>query len=181
MPAVELVAAAPAGATGPTSARAAARTAPAIHVFMQSMSSCNPCLHANHVFMGALPGRSRQPRKAGPRLWACLNSLAHKRPVLPAVPVAMMMPMITPVAMVAPMVMAPVMVVMAPMHLGGDVLGVILHRGGATGTGQRQCLGALGWSSQDQKRANGSKPQKSCHPHICILLWVMCVTPAPRG
>src|SRR6266704_2971140 len=68
MRAFELVAAAPAGATGPTSARAAARTAPAIQVFMQSKSSCNPCLHANHVFMRALPGRSRQPRKAGPRL-----------------------------------------------------------------------------------------------------------------
>ena len=92
----------------------------------------------------------------------------------------MMMPMITPVAVVAPMVVAPVVMV-APVHLGGDVLGVILHRGGATGTGQRQCLGALGWSSQDQQRANGSKPQKSCHVHICILPWVMCVTPAPHG
>jgi hypothetical protein len=149
--------------------------------------ACNPCLHAIHVFMRTMSSCERSPddlvshAKQARGLRACLNSLAHKRPVLPAVPVTMMMPMITPVAMVAPMVMAPVMVVMAPMHLGGDVLGVILHRGGATGTGQRQCLGALGWSSQDQQRANGSKPQKSCHPHICILLWVMCVTPAPRG
>ena len=37
-------------------------------------SACNPCLHANHVFMRALPGRSRQPRKAGPRL-ASLSQL----------------------------------------------------------------------------------------------------------
>src|SRR6266705_5971531 len=68
MPAFELVTAAPAGATGPTSARAATRTAPAIHVFMRTMSSCEP------VFMRALPGRSRQPRKAGPRL-ASLSQL----------------------------------------------------------------------------------------------------------
>src|SRR6266581_1090905 len=169
MPAFELVTAAPAGATGPTSAGAATRTAPAIHVFMRTMSSCERS-------PDDLVSHARQARG----LRACLNSLAHKRPVLPAVPVAMMMAMITPVAMVAPMVVAPVVMV-APVHLGGDVLGVILHRGGATGTGQRQCLGALGWSSQDQQRANGSKPQKSCHLHICILLWVMCVTPAPRG
>src|ERR1700704_3262641 len=59
MPAFELVAAAPAGATGPTSARAAARTAPAIHVFMQSMSSCEPCLHgsAPRTISSATQGR----------------------------------------------------------------------------------------------------------------------------
>src|SRR5882757_5654873 len=156
MPAFELVAAALPGATGPTSASPAARTAPPIHVFMR-----------------ALPGPTHQPRKTGPPL-AGPSQLAQKQLVLPAVLVAMMMPMITPVTVIAPMVMAPV-------HLGGDVLGVILHRGGGAGTGQRQCLGALGWSGQDQQRANGSKPQKSCHVHICILLWVMCVTPAPRG
>ena len=72
-----------------------------------------------------------------PALRACLNSLTRERLVLPAGPVAMMMPMITPVAVVMPMI-APVAVVMvvAPVHLGGDVLGVILHRGGGAGTGQ---------------------------------------------
>src|SRR5882724_2201070 len=106
MRAFELVAAAPAGAT---SARAAARTAPPIHVFMRTMSSCERS-------PDGLISHARQARG----LRACLNSRAHKRPVLPAAPVAMMMAMITPVAMV-PMVVAPV-------HLGGDVLGVILHR-----------------------------------------------------
>ncbi len=159
----------------------------AIQVFMQSMSSCEPCLHASaprtisSVHASAPPDGLISHARQARGLRAYLNSLAHRPLVLPAVPVAMMMAMITPMAVVAPMVVAPVMVVMAPMHLGGDVLGVILHRGGATGTGQRQCLGALGWSSQDQQRANGSKPQKSCHLHICILLWVMCVTPAPHG
>src|SRR6266481_2847204 len=102
MAAFELVAAALPGATGPTSARPAARTAPPIHVFMR-----------------ALPGRTHQPRKTGPPL-AGPSQLAHKQLVLPT----------APVAVVAPMVVAPV-------HLGGDVLSVILHRGGAAGTGQR--------------------------------------------
>jgi len=104
--------------------------------------ACNPSLHAIHVFMRTMSSCERSPddlvshARQARGLRACLNSLAHKRPVLPAVPVAMMMPMITPVAMVAPMVVAPVVMV-APVHLGGDVLGVILHRGGAAGTGQR--------------------------------------------
>src|SRR6267154_1883557 len=166
MRAFELAAAEIAGATGPTNARAAARMAPAIQVFMRTMSSCEPCLHVSAP-PDDLVSHARQARG----LRACLNSLAQKRPVLPVVPVAMMMAMITTVA---PMVVVPV-------HLGGDVLAVILHRRGAAGTGQRQCLGALGRSSQDQQRANGSKPQKSCHAHRCILLWVKCVTPAPRG
>jgi hypothetical protein len=67
----------------------------------------------------------------------CLNSLTHRQLILPVVPVAMMMPMITPVAVVAPMVVTPVVMVVAPVHLGSDVLGVIPHRGGAAGTGQR--------------------------------------------
>src|SRR6266702_8588470 len=65
MPAFELAAAEIAGATGPTSARAAARTAPAIQVFMRTMSSCERS-----------PGRSRQPRKTGPRL-ASLSQLTR--------------------------------------------------------------------------------------------------------
>src|SRR5258707_14295175 len=112
MPAFELVAAALPGATGPTSASPAARTAPPIHVFMR-----------------ALPGPTHQPRRTGPPL-AGPSHLAHKQLVLPAAPVAMMVPMITPVAGGAPMVGAAV-------HFGGDVLCVHLHRGGAPRAGPR--------------------------------------------
>src|SRR5712691_12714464 len=120
MPAFELAAAELASATGTTSARPAARTAPPIHVFMRTMSSCEQCLHASAPPDGLI-SHARQARG----LRACHHSLAHRQLVLPVVPVAMMMPMIAPV------------VVVAPVHLGGDVLGVILHRGGAAGTGQR--------------------------------------------
>src|SRR5712672_1888932 len=83
MRAFELVAAALPGATGPTSASPAARTAPPIHVFMR-----------------ALPGPTHQPRRTGPPL-AGPSHLAHKQLVLPAAPVAMMVPLIAPVAVVA--------------------------------------------------------------------------------
>src|SRR5258708_38295353 len=129
MRAFELVAAALPGATGPTSASPAARTAPPIHVFMR-----------------ALPGPTHQPRKTGPRL-AGPSHLAQKQLVLPAVPVAMMVPMITPVAVGAPMGVAPV-------HFGGGVLGVILHRGGAPGAGPRPLLGAPGWGGPGQQSAH---------------------------
>src|SRR6266851_3652005 len=65
MPAFGLVAAALAITTGPTSARPAARTAPPIHVFMRTMSSCERS-----------SGRAHQPRKTGPRL-ADLSQLTH--------------------------------------------------------------------------------------------------------
>src|SRR5712691_1655950 len=68
MPAFELAAAELASATGTTSARPAARTAPPIHVFMRTMSSCEPCLHASAPPDGLI-SHARQARG----LRACLK------------------------------------------------------------------------------------------------------------
>jgi hypothetical protein len=56
------------------------------------------------------------------------------RLILPVamVPMAMMPAVMTPMP-----VMAPMMMVVAPVHLGGRLPGIILNRGGGTRTGQR--------------------------------------------
>ena len=90
-----------------------------------------------------------------------------------------MMPMMVMPMMVVPMMVMPMMVM--PPHLGGLYLGTLLHRCGGAGIGQRQCLGALGWSGQDQQSADRCQSQKSRHVHVYSPLGSSGVTPAARS
>jgi len=78
-----------------------------------------------------------------------------------------MMMMVVPAMMVV-MAMPTMMPMMVPMptDLGGLYLGTLLHRRGGAGIGQRQRLGALGWSSQDQQSADRRQSQKSRYVHV---------------
>ena len=53
------------------------------------------------------------------------------------VPMAMMPVVMTPMPVMPVPVIAPMMMVVAPVHFGGHLPGVILNRGGGAGTGQR--------------------------------------------
>jgi hypothetical protein len=57
-----------------------------------------------------------------------------------------------------------------PAHLGGDLLRTFLNRGSGAGIAQRQRLGALGWSGQNEQCANRGKPENSRHVHLIFLL-----------
>ena len=52
-------------------------------------------------------------------------------------PMAMMPVVMTPMPVMPVPVIAPMMMVVAPVHFGGHLPGVILNRGGGAGTGQR--------------------------------------------
>jgi hypothetical protein len=93
--------------------------------------------------------------------------------------VVMMAMMVMPTMM--PMMPMPTVVMMmmsSPMDLGGFHLGTLLNRRGGAGIGQRQRLGALGWSGEDQQSANRSQSQKSHYVHVYSPLGSSCVTPA---
>ena len=79
---------------------------------------------------------------------------------MPVMPMPVMPVSVMPVSVIAPMMM-----VVAPVHFGGHLPGVILNRGGGAGTGQRQGLGAFGGSDQHEQCGDGSKPQNSHHVH----------------
>jgi hypothetical protein len=67
----------------------------------------------------------------------------------------------------APMPTMPaMMVVPPPSHLGGCRFGILLDRRGGAGIAERQRLGALGRSGQDEQCANGGKPQNFRHLHV---------------
>ncbi len=57
-----------------------------------------------------------------------------------------------------------------PPHLGRTCVGISLERRRGTGIGQRQRLGAIGWSGQDQQCTDRSKSQKFRHLHV-YLRW----------
>ena len=82
------------------------------------------------------------------------------------VPMAVMPVVMTPMPVMPVPVMAPMIMVVAPVHFGGHLPGVILNRGGGAGTGQRQGLGAFDGSSQHEQCGDGSKPQNSHHVHM---------------
>jgi hypothetical protein len=92
-----------------------------------------------------------------------------------------MMVVVVP-AMMPVMAMPTMMPMMMPMptDLGGLYLGTLLHRRGGAGIGQRQRLGALGWSGQDQQSADRSQSQKSHHVHVYSPLESSSVTRAAR-
>ena len=79
--------------------------------------------------------------------------------------VAMMVPAM-------PTVMA-VMVAMPPMHFRCRQPGIFLNRRGGAGIAERQRIGALGWSCEREKRANGGEPQNFRKLHECSP-WVGC-------
>jgi hypothetical protein len=93
-----------------------------------------------------------------------------------------MMMMVVPAMMVV-MAMPTMMPMMVPMptDLGGLYLGTLLHCRGGAGVGQRQRLGALGWSSQDQQSADRSQSQKSRHVHVYSPLESSGVSRLRRG
>jgi len=62
--------------------------------------------------------------------------------------------------------MPALMAVPPPSHLGGCRLGILLDRRGGAGIAERQRLGALGRSGQDEQCANGGKPQNFHHLHM---------------
>jgi hypothetical protein len=68
----------------------------------------------------------------------------------------------------APMPTMPAVVVAVPppSHLGGCRLGILLDRRGGAGIAERQRLGALGRSGQEEQCANGGKPQNFRHLHV---------------
>jgi hypothetical protein len=85
--------------------------------------------------------------------------------------------------MPAMMTVMPTMMVMpmpSPMDLGGLDLGALLHRRGGAGIGQRERLGLLGWSGQNQQSANRSQAQKFRHVHVFSPLGSSGITPAAR-
>ena len=61
--------------------------------------------------------------------------------------------------MVAVMVpaMPTVMAVVPPMHFRGRQPGIFLNRRGGAGIAERQRIGALGWRSEREQRANGGE------------------------
>lgn len=87
--------------------------------------------------------------------------------ILPAAPVA-------PVAMMVPAMPA------APAHFSGHLSGIILNRGGGAGTAQRQCLGALDGSRQQEQSADRGEAQECLHVHGKPFLGHR-LTPASSG
>ena len=86
----------------------------------------------------------------------------------PAVPVAMMM------VVVSAMVMVPtVMAVMPPMHFRCRRPGIFLNRRGGAGIAERQRVGALGRRCERKHCANGGEPHHFRDLHECSP-WVGC-------
>jgi hypothetical protein len=84
--------------------------------------------------------KTRQLKKPKPRFDSFeMEKTPASRPILPVamVPMAMMPAVMTPMPVMPVPVMAPMMTVVAPVHLGGQLPGIILNRGGGAGTGQR--------------------------------------------
>jgi hypothetical protein len=86
----------------------------------------------------------------------------------PAVPVAMMM------VVVSAMVMVPtVMAVMPPMHFRCRRPGIFLNRRGGAGITERQRIGALDWRCEREQRADSGESQNFRELHECSP-WVGC-------
>jgi len=95
-----------------------------------------------------------------------------------------MMPMMTTVVAVVIAMVA----VMPPMRFGRLRFHILLHRRGGAGIAERQRLGALGRSGQNEQGGNGRKskdPDREyphrhfCYRHICSPWLVWHVTLAP--
>ena len=71
----------------------------------------------------------------------------------------MPMPMVTPSPMTMVPAVAPTPVMMMPVHLGGELLRVLLHRLRGTGTNQRYRACTLNWCCHGEKRANSCQAQ----------------------
>jgi hypothetical protein len=71
--------------------------------------------------------------------------------------VAMAMMMVV-VAVMVP-AMPTVMAMMPPMHFRCRRPGIFLNRRSGAGIAERQRIGALGWSCEREKRANGGEPE----------------------
>ena len=82
--------------------------------------------------------------------------------------------MVVVVAMMVPAV-PPMMMIMTvpPMHFRCRQPGIFLNRRGGAGIIERQRVGALGWSCEREKRANGGEPQNFRELHECSP-WVGC-------
>jgi hypothetical protein len=72
----------------------------------------------------------------------------------------------------AAMPMAMPMAVTMPTYLGDSRVRAILDRCGCAGIAERQCLGALARSGQNEQCANGCKPQNFHHLHIFYSPWI---------
>jgi hypothetical protein len=83
-----------------------------------------------------------------------------------------MMVMVVAMMMVVP-AMPTVMAVVPPMHFRRRQPGIFLNRRGGAGVAERQRIGALGWSREREKRANGGEPQNFRELHECSP-WVGC-------
>jgi hypothetical protein len=88
----------------------------------------------------------------------------------PAVPVAMMMVVVS--AMVMVMVPA-VMAVMPPMHFRCRRSGIFLNRRGGAGITERHRIGALDWRCEREQRADSGESQNFRELHECSP-WVGC-------
>jgi hypothetical protein len=96
---------------------------------------------------------------------------------------AMVMMAMMPVMAMTPVTVMPMMMVMpmpGPMDFGRLHLGILLHRRGGAGIGQRQRLGLFGRGGQDQQSANRSQSQKSHQVHVFFSVGIICSTPAGR-
>jgi hypothetical protein len=83
-------------------------------------------------------------------------------PVMMPVPVVMMpMPMV-------PAVVVPVMMVM-PVHLGGELLRILHNRAGRTGIDQRDSLCTLSRRSHNEQRSKSRQAQNFRSVHINLL------------
>ena len=69
------------------------------------------------------------------------------------------------VPVMVPMMPTVPVVPVVPTHLGG-LLRTVLDRRGGAGIAQRQRLGALGWSGQDEQCADGGKPENFRQLHL---------------
>jgi hypothetical protein len=85
--------------------------------------------------------------------------------------VAMAMMMMV-VAVMVP-AMPTMMAVVPPMHFRRRQPGIFLNRRGGAGIAERQGIGALGWSCEREKRANGGEAQNFRELHECSP-WVGC-------
>ena len=92
--------------------------------------------------------------KTGPPI-AGLFDIRAKPPQSPAAPVPVMVPAMPTMVTVPP-----------PPYFRGRRLGILLDRRGGAGVAERQRLGALGRSGQDEQCANGGKPQNFRHLHM---------------
>lgn len=69
--------------------------------------------------------------------------------------------------MMVPMVMTlPAMMAMPPTHFGRRRLDIFLNGRGRTGIAERQRIGALDRSGENEHGANGGKPQNFRYLHV---------------